>query len=192
MAGKDTPTRRRSASSGRKRAASGDAPRARSASADAAQGPALFVALPATAAPERYPPDLTGYLEEWALHLDPVAEIVDLVTGGLGDWTTRGHVVSPVERALGLVRDAARREEVALAFRASEGMLLRPELGGGADVRIRATAHGDRLDSRALPLLLGLAVLSAEMWPVGRLGTELAARPAAAADAAAAEAGEPA
>ena len=189
MAGGETPTRRRSASSGRKRAASGDTPRARSAPADAAPGPALFVALPADAAAERYPSDLTGYLEEWAVHLDPVAEIVDLATGGLGDWATRGHVVSPVERPLGLVRDAARREEVTLAFRASEGMLLRPELGGAADVRIRATAHGDRLDSRALPVLLGLAVLSAESWPVGRHGTELAARPVA---AAASEAGEPA
>ena len=53
----------------------------------------LWVALPADVGVERYPTDLTGHLEEWAVHLDPVAEIVDLATGGLGDWAT--HVTSP-------------------------------------------------------------------------------------------------
>jgi hypothetical protein len=54
-------------------------------------------------------------------------------------------------------------------------VLDRPDLGV-ADVRIRSTAHGDRLDSRALPILLGLAVLCAESWPVGPLGAGLARR----------------
>lgn len=126
------------------------------------------------------------------MHLDPVAEIVDLATGSLGDWTTRGHVASPVERALALVRDAARREEVALAFRASDGMLLRPELDGEGDVRLRSTAHGDRLDSRALPVLLGLAVLCVETWPVGSHGLDLATRRSVRAEPVSPEPDEPA
>jgi hypothetical protein len=136
----------------------------------------LWVALPAELAPERYPTDLTDHLQEWGVHLDPVAEIVDLATGPLGDWATRGHFVRPDASAVALLRETARREELALAFRASDGMLLRPELNGAGDVRLRSTAHGDRLDSRALPVLLGLAVLCVESWPVGSRGLGLATR----------------
>jgi hypothetical protein len=159
----------------------------------AESSPSLWVALPASLALERYPLDLTTYLEEWALHLDPVAEIVDLATGALGDWATRGHFVIPGTSAITLLRETSRREEVALAFRASDGVLLRPDLAGeGGDVRLRATAHGDRLDSRALPVLLGLAVLCVETWPVGPRGTGHAARPASPEQVVSPEADEPA
>jgi len=177
MAGGESPTRRKRATTKRDRPVAPAGPAAEPAPVVRAQGAALLVALPAGTAPEAYPLDLSGELEEWSLHLDPVAEVVELATGGLGDWTTLGHAASPTERALAHVREAARREELTLVFRASEGVLLRPDLGA-AEVRIRATTHGDRLDSRALPILLGLAVLCAESWPVGRLGAELARRTA--------------
>ena len=132
---------------------------------------------------DRIPLNVTSLVNEWALHLDPVAEIAASPASWFDDaWAARGHFAVPDWWTVEALRQAARNERVIERFANASASLRMPKLGKRWQAKLKAMVRrgddGDvmRLERGALPVLLGLAVYAAVQVPIGLKGQEVTKR----------------
>lgn len=107
-------------------------------------------------------PDASSFIDEWMLSLNPVGSVTRAASTGalekLVEWETRAAAVVSVT-ASRLLREVAKESQVADALRQSKYAPL--------------VADDGSLDDRALPVLLGLAVVATMQASVGMKSAEI-------------------
>lgn len=128
-------------------------------------------------------------LEEWAISLAPVVTLREVAQDYLvgrqervGDaehatleWSIAGAAAAPSSEALDQLREASRDEGIVASFRRSESRLRDAELDNLNYELARltmwdASRTSEVLGDMALPVLVGLAVISGVERPVGSEG----------------------
>jgi hypothetical protein len=127
-------------------------------------GPYLWVALPKDFL-NAVPLNATSLFLEWVALLDPVAEVRQiadhlLVKTTMLDWFVTDRFVRPTAVTMAYLRAAAADAEIIEAFGRSTGRLRFPH-HDRANENLRALMTDEStLGNRAMPVLLGLAVVA--------------------------------
>jgi hypothetical protein len=137
------------------------------------RGPYLLVALPLGLG-NYIPLNTTRFLEEWLKLIDPVDALRSRrVLGWLRfDWVVSGNFTEAGFHASHHLREAARDDVIRGAFDESRVHLHEGEEGPATEVRTMIGDNG--LTNQALPILLGLAVISTADVRAGHAGVWLA------------------